>query len=63
MRTRIVVLIALLVGGCATPEQIAYRRQMEAQQRQAEEQAYIQGLANRCSQFGFSPGHLTTANA
>ncbi|MGP1614731.1 MAG: hypothetical protein ACTS5Y_06700 [Pollutimonas bauzanensis] len=48
--------IAILLGGCASPERLAQLRQQEAYQQQQQDAAYVARLNARCSQFGFTEG-------
>lgn len=56
-----VIIFALLVGACASPEQqAAYRRQQQMQAEQIRRNAF-QMLVNKCEAYGFKSG--TTAFA
>jgi hypothetical protein len=50
------LVLPLILGACASPEQIAAQRAFDAEQRQAAEQQYINALASRCSSFGVPDG-------
>ena len=53
---RSIVAIAILLGGCVTPEQLAYRQQQAEYEQQQREAAYMASLSAQCSQFGFAGG-------
>jgi hypothetical protein len=48
--------VAIVLAGCASPEQRAAFQQQQAYQQQQQEAAYMASLKARCSQFGFSEG-------
>lgn len=50
------LLLCTILAGCATPEQIAYQRQIEAQEQERRNQAYTQNLAAQCRAVGYQDG-------
>ena len=57
MRYLIVLLMLLLMlSGCASPEQIAARQAQEAAQRVAQQEAYRQQVFGQCRAYGFTEG-------
>jgi hypothetical protein len=50
------IFIALLLGGCVSPEQAARNRAAAAEQQRQAEIAYTQGLFAQCRSIGFSDG-------
>jgi hypothetical protein len=50
------VALALLLVGCATPEQIAARQAYEAQAQEERNIAYTRHLANQCRVVGYQDG-------
>lgn len=50
------LLLVALSAGCATPQEIAYRNQVQAQQEQEQRAAYRERLAQSCDGIGFTRG-------
>ena len=48
--------LVVLIGGCVSPEQAAYNRQLQAQQEQYQREAYHARLAANCDAMGFQRG-------
>lgn len=51
-----ILVVAILLSGCVSPEQRAKMEQQQAYQQQQQEAAYVARLKARCSQFGFTEG-------
>lgn len=56
MMRALALLVPLALSACATPEQIAARREAEAAQARAAEQRYVAALGARCESFGVPAG-------
>ena len=56
------LLVAFLIGGCVSPEQAAYNRQLQAEREQQERAAYRERLASSCDAIGFKRGTDAHAN-
>lgn len=56
------ILLALLLSGCATPEEIAHRRALQAQEQARQQEAYREHVLGQCDGMGFSRGTEAHAN-
>ena len=51
-----ILLLCTILAGCVTPEQIAIRQAIEAQQQEQRAAAYTQHLAGQCRAVGYQEG-------
>lgn len=55
------IIVMLMLAGCATPQEMAYRQQVQTQQEQEQKAAYREALAQSCDAIGFKRGTDTHA--
>jgi hypothetical protein len=62
MKILVIAALAAVLVGCASPEELARRQQMEQEQIAQQRAQYRENLARRCDGFGFSRGTEGHAN-
>ena len=62
MRLIVILLISMFLTSCISAEERERRQAIQAEQQQAQAEAYRNALSNRCSAYGFQPGTDAFAN-